>query len=333
MPAISSTKIQCYHCGEDCLTDKIRFDNKPFCCEGCKMVYRIINQNNLCDYYNLNENPGVNQRISVRKDKFTFLDDQTILQKLISFQNDEQTQVTFYLPQIHCSSCLYLLENLYKLDAGVISSKVNFTRREVEIAFLNKKTSLRKSVELLTSIGYEPYISLNDLKEKRPPINKSMIYQLGIAGFCFGNTMLMSFPEYLGIDASEVGLRTIFRWANFALAFPVLLYSALPFYQSAWKNLKHKFLNIDAPIALAIIITFVRSAYEVISGNGGGYFDSMAGIVLFMLAGRILQDKTYRQLSFERDYTSYFPIAISVLKDGKEIPTTLPEIKHGDSLL
>jgi Cu+-exporting ATPase len=92
-------------------------------------------------------------------------------------------------------------------------------------------------------------------------------------------------------------------------------------------------LNIDAPIALAIIITFIRSAYEVISGTGGGYFDSMSGIVFFMLAGRILQDKTYRQLSFERDYTSYFPIAISVLKDGKEIPTTLPEIKHGNSLL
>ena len=297
------------------------------------MVYQIINQNNLCDYYNLNDNPGVTQRISVRKDKFTFLDDKPILQKLISFQNDEQTQVTFYLPQIHCSSCLYLLENLYKLDAGIISSKVNFTRREVEVAFLNKKTSLRKSAELLTSIGYEPYISLNDLKEKRPPINKSMIYQLGIAGFCFGNIMLMSFPEYLGIDASEVGLRTIFRWTNFVLAFPVLLYSALPFYQSAWKSLKHKFLNIDAPIALAILITFIRSAYEVISGNGGGYFDSMSGIVFFMLAGRILQDKTYLQLSFERDYTSYFPIAISVLKDGKEIPTGLPDIKPGDSLL
>ena len=297
------------------------------------MVYQIISQNNLCEYYNLNENPGLNQRITVRVDKFAFLDDKIIQQQLISFQNDEQTQVTFYLPQIHCSSCLYLLENLYKFDAGVISSKVNFTRKEVEIIFLNRKTSLRKSAELLTSIGYEPYISLNDLKEKRPPINKSMIYQLGVAGFCFGNIMLMSFPEYLGIDASEVALRTIFRWTNFALAFPVLLYSALPFYQSAWKSLKHRFLNIDAPIALAIMITFIRSSYEVISGNGGGFFDSMSGIVFFMLAGRILQDKTYRQLSFERDYTSYFPIAISVLKGGKEIPTVLPDIRLGDTLL
>lgn len=333
MPAIADRKIRCYHCGEDCLNDRIRSEEKIFCCEGCKLVYQIINQNDLCDYYSLNEKPGINQRIPVRKEKFAFLDDVKIEQHLISFKDDNQTQLSLYLPQMHCSSCLYLLENLYRLNDGIISSKVNFTRKELEVAFLNSKTSLRKCVELLTSIGYEPHISLNDLREKRPPIDKSMIYQLGVAGFCFGNIMLMSFPEYLGIDSSEVALRGMFRWANFFLALPVLLYSSLPFYQSSWKSLRYKFLNIDTPIALAIIVTFIRSAYEVISGHGGGYFDSMTGIVFFMLIGRILQDKTYRQLSFERDYTSYFPIAVSVMKEGKEVPTALPNIKPGDTLI
>jgi P-type Cu+ transporter len=330
---VTDQHLHCYHCGETCPNEKIHSAEKIFCCEGCKMVYQILNQSDLCDYYNLNENPGISQRIKVRKDKFAFLNDEKIQLQLISFQDDKQVHVTFYLPQMHCSSCLYLLENLHRVDAGVVSSKVNFTRKEVDIVFLTPQTSLRKVAETLTSIGYEPYISLNDLKEKRPAIKKSMVYQLGIAGFCFGNIMLMSFPEYLGIDASEVGLRSIFRWINFGLAIPVLLYSALPFYQSSWKSIKHKFLNIDAPIALAIIITFIRSAYEVLSGTGGGYFDSMTGIVFFMLAGRIVQDKTYRQLSFERDYTSYFPIAVTVLKEEKETPTTLPDIKPGNTLL
>ncbi len=118
MPAITDKKIQCYHCGEDCLTNKIRFEDKIFCCEGCKLVYQIINQNNLCDYYSLNENPGINQRIPVRKDKFVFLDDAKIQQQLISFKDDKQTQLSFYLPQMHCSSCLYLLESLYKLNSS-----------------------------------------------------------------------------------------------------------------------------------------------------------------------------------------------------------------------
>ena len=335
MPSTKQTiqKKQCYHCGELCPNDKIIVQEKKFCCEGCKMVFQILNQNELCDYYNLNEKPGISQRVRVRKDKFAFLDDEKIQVQLISFRNDKQVHVTFYLPQMHCSSCLYLLENLHRLEPGIISGKVNFIRKEVDIVFLTQQTNLRKVAETLTSIGYEPYISLNDLKAKRPAINKSMVYQLGIAGFCFGNIMLMSFPEYLGIDASEAGLRSIFRWINFGLAIPVLLYSSLPFYQSSWKSLQHKFLNIDTPIALAIIITFIRSAYEVISGTGGGYFDSMTGIVFFMLAGRIIQDKTYRQLSFERDYTSYFPIAVSVLKEDKETPTLLPDIKPGQTLL
>lgn len=332
-PVITDQRLHCYHCGETCTDEKIHAAEKIFCCDGCKMVYQILNQSELCEYYNLNENPGINQRVHVRKDKFAFLDDDKIQVQLISFRDDKQVHVTFYLPQMHCSSCLYLLENLHRLDPGVVSSKVNFTRKEVDIVLLTPQTSLRKAAETLTSIGYEPYISLNDLKEKRPAINKSMVYQLGVAGFCFGNIMLMSFPEYLGIDASEVGLRGMFHWANFALAIPVLLYSSLPFYESSWKSLKHKFLNIDAPIALAIIVTFIRSAWEVISGTGGGYFDSMTGIVFFMLAGRIVQDKTYRQLSFERDYTSYFPIAVSVLKENTEVPTTLPDLKPGDTLL
>jgi Cu+-exporting ATPase len=326
-------RLNCYHCGETCSSDKIRTGDKLFCCEGCRMVYGILNQHGLCDYYNLNENPGINQRSGSRQDKFAFLDDEKIEARLVYYRDEEQVHVNFYLPQMHCSSCLYLLENIHRINEGIISCKVNFTRKEADIVFLKADTSLREVAETLSRIGYEPYISLNDLSEKRPAINKSMIYQLGVAGFCFGNIMLMSFPEYLGIDTSETALRDLFRWINFALALPVLLYSSLPFYQSSWKSLKHKFLNIDAPIALAIIITFVRSAWEVISGTGGGYFDSMSGIVFFMLAGRILQDKTYRQLSFERDYTSYFPIAVTVLKDGKEIPKTLPDIKPGDTLL
>lgn len=297
------------------------------------MVYQLLNQTGLCNYYELNNTPGINQKVIARKDKFAFLEDEKIEQQLISFKNEKQTHITFYLPQMHCSSCLYLLENLYKINPAVVSSTVNFTRKEAAVIFNHKGISLREVAELLTAIGYEPYISLNDLKNSKPRVKKSMIYQLGVAGFCFANIMLMSFPEYFGLESAEKNLQGVFRIMNFILALPVFFYSAQPFYESGWKALKHKFLNIDAPIALAIIVTFSRSAYEVISGTGAGYFDSMSGIVFFMLAGRVLQDKTYQQLSFERDFTSYFPVAVTVLKDSIEKPTQLPDVKPGDTIL
>jgi P-type Cu+ transporter len=332
MSTVTKNIVKCTHCGEECEQVPIRMEDKNFCCQGCKTVYQLLNNTGLCDYYSLNENPGINQRVQVRKDKFAFLDDEAIRQKLISFSDDQQTHVSFYLPHIHCSSCLYLLENLHKLNENIVSSQVNFGAKEVSIVF-GPGVSLRRVAEILTAIGYEPYISLNALDGKKPRVSKSLIYQLGIAGFCFGNIMLMSFPEYLGLSHFENNLQSAFRVLNLILAIPVFFYSAQPFYISAWKGLRHKYLNIDAPIALAIIVTFCRSVYEVSTGTGSGYFDSVTGIVFFMLVGRILQDKTYQQLSFERDYTSYFPVAVSVLKDGKEIPTQLPNIKVGDTLL
>ncbi len=325
--------LQCYHCGEDCISATIKIADKYFCCEGCKTVYGILNQSDLCDYYALNTQPGNSLKEMTRADKFAFLDDAAIEQKIIQFRDEEQTRATFYLPQVHCSSCLYLLENLHRINSDILSSLVNFPKKEVTIVFDHQRTTLRKVAELLASIGYEPYISLHDLGNKKPLFSKKMIYQLGVAGFCFGNIMLLSFPEYLGIDDLDKSLRNDFRLLTMILALPVLLYSAQPFFISAWKSITNKFLNIDTPIAIAILITFGRSVYEIFGNHGGGYFDSMSGIVFFMLAGRLLQNKTYQQLSFERDYTSYFPVAVTVIKDGTATPVALPDIKINDTLL
>jgi Cu+-exporting ATPase len=325
--------VACYHCGEDCISTAIVHDGKNFCCEGCRMVYGILNKNGLCDYYAISQNPGSSQRIKVREDKFAFLDDEKISASLLNYKDAHQTFITFYIPQIHCSSCLWLLENLHKLNKAVISSKVNFEKKEVDIIFHHEETSLRKVTELLVSIGYEPYISFNDMRKAKPRLDKSRIFKIGVAGFCFGNIMLLSFPEYLGVDAQEHALVLLFRILNVLLSLPVFFYSASEFYISAWKGLKHRFLNIDAPIVLAVAATFIRSLYEVFTNSSGGYFDSMSGIVFFMLIGRILQDKTYQQLSFERDYTSYFPIAVTRIKNNMQQAAALPDICLNDTLL
>jgi P-type Cu+ transporter len=324
--------LHCYHCGEEC-NITIKAHDKNFCCQGCRSVYEILSKSGMCDYYEISNNPGTSQQLKVREDKFAFLDDERIQASLVSFKDEEQTHITFYLPQMHCSSCLWLLENLHRLNEGVITSKVNFPRKEADVIFSHNSISVRQVAELLTSIGYEPYISLNQLDKKAVKYDRSKIFKLGVAGFCFANIMLLSFPEYLGIDTKEQGLVNVFRYLNLLLSLPVFFYSATEFYKGAWAGLKHRFLNIDAPIVLEVLIAFGRSVYEVLSGTGGGYFDSMSGIVFFMLVGRVLQDKVYRQLSFERDYTSYFPIAVTRIKDDREEIVSLPDIRLDDTLL
>lgn len=325
--------VHCYHCGEDCGRNPIVVNNLHFCCAGCRCVYEILDKSGMCNYYQLNHAPGASQRKQKRADQFAYLDESSVIRSLVEFQDATQTHVTFFLPQIHCSSCLWLLEHLHKIHPSVISSKTHFIRKEIKVVFDHHAISLRQVAELLTDVGYEPYISLNDLKQAPKKNRHGLIFKLGVAGFCFANIMLFSFPEYLGIDMHETQLLYVFRYLNLALGLPVLLYSASAFYVSAWQSLKRGFLNIDAPIVLAIAVTFGRSVWEICTGYGSGYLDSMSGIVFFMLVGRFLQTKTYAQLNFERDYTSYFPLAATKIKDGKELIITLPEIQLDDTLL
>lgn len=298
-------------------------------------MYLLLSENDLCVYYDFDKNPGLKAKGKFVSDRFAYLDDAVIIQKLAQYQSDTQINITFSLPQMHCSSCIYLLENLHRINDGIIKSQTNFQRKEVFVVFNPLKISLRKVVELLAFIGYEPNISLKDaVTKKTSTFNRSRIYKIGVAGFCFANIMMLSFPEYFSSgNIEQNGLKETFTWLNLGLSLPVLFYSASDFFVSAWKGLRQRFLNIDAPIALAILVTYIRSYYEIISGHGAGYLDSGTGIVFFMLVGRWFQDKTYDSFSFDRDYRSYFPLGVSVIKDGVEKNIPVTNLKKGNKIV
>ena len=141
----------CYHCGDECGKSKIQLEDKVFCCQGCQTVYGILNSTGLCEYYHLNQHPGITQLQEVRKGKFDFLDNPEIANRFIQFQNNKETHVTFYLPQIHCSSCLWLLENIHKIEPDIISSRVHFTQKEITLIF-KRSTSLKNIATSAVSI-------------------------------------------------------------------------------------------------------------------------------------------------------------------------------------
>lgn len=326
-------KQLCYHCGDQCPPAPIIQDEKSFCCEGCKTVYEILSENELCKYYDLEENPGIKLKKARPQGHFAWLDAPEVQAKIVDFSDDDRTHVTFSVPQIHCTSCLWLLENLHKLCEGIIEARVHFLQKEVQIRFRPSVISLREVVELLASLGYEPDLRLEHLQEKKKTDpNRSFYLKLGIAGFAFGNIMLLSFPEYLGEVERSEGL--FFGLISLVLSVPVVLYSASDYFRTAYLSLKHRQISIDVPIALGIIALWFRSGAEIIMGWGPGYLDSLAGLLFFLLIGRWFQNKTYDRLAFDRDFTSYFPIAVSKLdEDGDEVRIAVTEIQEGDRLL
>lgn len=324
----------CFHCGLDIVnTEEIIFDDKEFCCNGCKTVYEIFSLNDMTCYYDFEKSPGATpQDIN---GKYDFLDNESIVSKLLEFQEDTTAIISLNIPHIHCSSCIWILENLQRLQKGINTSQVNFPEKKVRITYNPETVSLKTIVYLLSSIGYEPYISLENYETGKNNVDRSLTYKLGVAFFCFGNIMLLSFPEYF--EVKEYWLdqyRGFFRWLIFALSLPSFFYSASGYYVSAYKSIKSKMLNIDIPIALGIVVMFVRSTVDILMDYGSGFFDSLTGLIFFMLLGKMFQIKTYSFLSFERDFKSYFPIAITKINtDATEESIPVYDIQKGDRLL
>ncbi|NCW11942.1 MAG: HAD family hydrolase [Chitinophagia bacterium] len=260
------TKPSCYHCGSNC-DAVITLQEKAFCCEGCKIVFQLLDENGLCQYYELSKMPGISAKGNYISSKYDYLDNQAIQDQLIQFKSEGQHHVIFYLPQIHCVSCVWLLENLHKINHGIIQSQIQFEKKEVKVIYQPQKINLKEVVQLLAFVGYEPLIHLggNDwLKKKK--VNKKQLYKIGIAGFCFSNIMMLSFPEYFSNDIRELGsLRPFFIYLNLFLSLPVLFF--------------------------------------------------------------------YDSFSFDRDYTSFFPLGVSVLQEGQEIKKPLSELQKKEIVI
>jgi len=329
-------EVKCYHCGDDCQAGVITEGDKSFCCDGCRSVYRILNETDLCTYYQIDQNPGSSPDTLTLSGKFAWLDQPELAAPLFEFSQGKRRHVTLSVPVMHCSSCIWLLEHLNRLDSGVTRSTVNFPARKVSVEFDADKTTLRNVVEWMARVGYEPsFTQAEATKEDNKKSNRTSLYKIGVAGFCFGNIMMLSLPDYFaeGAFTQDQQLHQVFMGLSVLLSIPVVFYSANEFFISAWKGLRGRYLNIDLPIALAVGVTFIRSIWDWSTGSGTGFFDSMSGIVFFMLVGRLFQNRTWQQLSFDRDYKSYFPVAVTAKRSGQEQAIPVADVAVGDRLI
>lgn len=316
----------CFHCRDEIVGRPIVYDEKLFCCNGCSMVFQLLSENNLDSFYTIEQGAGVKPK-NANTHKYAFLDVPEIRQKYVTFEDENSLHLTLFLPTIHCSSCIYLLENIQKIEPNVSSCNVNFVQKTAAI-ILKKEASLSEFALLLDRIGYAP--NFGDKKALEKKRNYQFLYKLGVAGFAFGSIMLWTFPEYLGIEDDNPEIQSFTAYLSLAVSIPVLLYSASDYLKSAYKALRFRSLNLDVPISVGILALYAQSVYTILSGQGTGYMDSFAGFVFFLLIGKWFQSKTYESLSFERDYTAYFPVAVTRINEEIEEIVEIDKISIGD---
>lgn len=322
-----NTETICFHCHDQIQDSVLYLNGHAFCCNGCKQVYQLLSEHALGSYYEQDLNAGIRPN-NIPQEAFAVLDDPELRKRFVDFQEQHIVRVTLHLPQIHCASCIYLLEHLHRINDGIIRSSVHFPKRTATITVDTEKINLSAVAVLLTKIGYEP--DFKSIDKSASTFDKRLILQLGVAGFAFGSIMLWSFPEYLGIDQTYAGIRNLSSYLSFAVSIPVLLFSARDYFKSAIGALKIKTLNLDIPIAIGILTLYLRSCVAIFTNEGPGYMDSFAAFIFFLLIGKWFQGKTYQWLSFERDFRSYFPVAVIKKTEDDSVLCPIDELKVGD---
>ena len=325
-------RVTCYHCGDPCAAEHRVHDGKDFCCHGCEVVYELLNEAGLCDYYSLEQGPGVKQATSLDEQRAELFELDEVRARLVEFSEEGITRVRLSIPQMHCSSCIWLLENLHRIDPAIMRSRVSFADKELTITFREQQLPLPGLVLLLRRIGYGPQLTNVREGKLNATVPRMLYIRLGVAAFIFGNTMLLSFPEYLGAD-NEAGLKTGFQWLIVLLSFPVVFFLSTDFFRSALAGVRSRTVNIDVPIALGIVALWSRSLWDVISGSGPGYFDSLAGLLFFLLIGRWYQAYTYRALRFDRDLDDFLPLVVIRKRGALEEPVKVNTLAAGDRIL
>jgi len=332
-PTIGSDQITttCTHCGVPC-SMTIMDGGEAFCCTGCRSVYRMLREHDLCTYYDIESSPGVSMKKGTVRTDMEALDDPALSRTFIEYSDTGFVRVRFMIPAMHCASCVWLLERLSSFDGGILHTETDVLRKTVRVDFDPAVTTLRSIAELLSSLGYEPLIKPitagGDRSERRA------IYQrLGVAGFATGNVMLFGIARYLAGDGLSSSLTTMFGVFAVLLSIPVLVYSAAPWFRSAWAAIGNRVLNLDVPVAIGILVLFFRSVADIVTGHGEGFLDSFNGLVFLLLVGRLFQQKAFDAVSFDRTYRSFFPLSVRVERNGRTPAIPVDEVVVGDVMI
>jgi Cu+-exporting ATPase len=328
------TTTLCRHCNEPCRTGSIACDTGNFCCAGCEAVFTVLHRAGLDAFYTCDVQPGTSQQLASGRDalRFSALDDAAVVDRLVTFSRPDMARVTFSVPSIHCSSCIWLLEQLWRFDDGIIRSEVDLFRRTIRVDFRPHATTLRRIAERLAAIGYEPSISPEDATRTTASARRRLHLQLGVAGFAFGNIMLFSIPRYANGAPLDPTFQHLFDALNLLFATPVLLFSAAPYFQTAWEALRRRSMAIEVPVAIGLGALYLRSVLDIGTGRGEGFLDSFSGLVFFLLCGRLVQHKVFDSIAFDRTYRSFLPLSVRVQRGDDFALAPLDRVTRGDTI-
>jgi Cu2+-exporting ATPase len=286
---------RCFHCGQP-VPSGINFSvaidgaQRPMCCKGCEAVAEAIVTGGLTDYYRFRTSNSLTAREIVPEFlRQTAVYNHPEIQKtFVRTVGENRREATLILEGITCAACVWLNERHLRQLRGVLSVQINYSTHRAQIAWDETQIHLSNILEAVSRIGYlahpyDPGRSQEIIESER----RQMLKRMGLAGLMAMQVMTLSAALYLGDwRGSDQSMRLFFYWVSLMFTVPTLLYSARPFLEGAWNDLKHRRAGMDVPITFGILTAFSASLWTTLTGVGVTYYDSVTMFVFFLLAGR-----------------------------------------------
>ncbi|KXI22665.1 heavy metal translocating P-type ATPase [Photobacterium sanguinicancri] len=316
----------CYHCGDPVLTGhqfqvEILGETRDMCCPGCEAVAQTIVESGLTSYYEYRTAPAEKADLVPQQLQSLLLYDHEEVQQEFVRSNENSKEVTLSLEGVSCAACAWLIEKQLMREVGIISIRVNTTTHRALLAWDPEQTKLSHLLSCIHKLGYKAAPFEADAQEQHyHETMKQYLYKLGIAGIATMQVMMLAVALYFEVFGDlDAEFRNYLRWVSLIFATPVLLYSALPFYLNAWRNLRALTLGMDVPVSIALLFAYVASIYATVTETGEVFFESISMFTFFLLLGRFLEMRARRQAAAASANLLKLVPAMATLEDGSQI--------------
>lgn len=281
----SSNVKECLHC-------KTEFSGRgDFCCLGCSTAHKMISGLGLDNFYSYLEEQISRNSLNLQNN---YKIEEVDMTEFVIKDNDGNFTLNLMVEGLHCSSCVWLIEEALKKQSDILHARLNMSTRRLVIRWKGQKKHGSDYTNLIRKMGYRvTAFDPETLKNEDSREQKNLLLAMAVAGFASGNIMLIS--AALWSESQEimgVATRDFLHLISALIATPAVLYSGRIFFKSAWVAIKNKRSNMDLPISIAIILTLLVSIFEWVTSSEHTYFDSAAMLVFFLLIGRYLDVKS-----------------------------------------
>ncbi|MDR3220469.1 MAG: heavy metal translocating P-type ATPase [Candidatus Accumulibacter sp.] len=296
--AAPAADLTCYHCGlpvppQTRYRVTVEGRERHMCCAGCEAVAQAIVGNGLADYYR-HRNAMPETKAEAMPDDLRELglfDHPEFQQGFVQPVGEHEREASLILEGITCAACVWLNEQHIARQAGVSAVQINYATRRARVRWDERRIKLSGILTAIQAIGYRAYpYDAARAEQIADRERRSMLWRVFVAGFGMMQVMMYAFPAYVAGDGDmTVDIEQLLRWASLLLTLPVVLYSAAPFFQRAWRDVRLRRLGMDVPVALGVGSAFLASVWATLTQGPAVYFDSVTMFVFFLLGGRYLE--------------------------------------------